>query len=79
MLEFLDVPEHRKEKELRKAIAANLCDFILEFGKVQAMLQTLNSNDKESKRLASIRDSLLPRLMTGELSVADIDDSKFMI
>jgi len=33
VLEFLDVPEHHKEKELRKAIVANLRDFILEFGK----------------------------------------------
>jgi predicted nuclease of restriction endonuclease-like (RecB) superfamily len=33
VLEFLDVPEHHKEKELRKAIIANLRDFILEFGK----------------------------------------------
>jgi len=32
VLEFLDVPEHHKEKELRKAIIANLRDFILEFG-----------------------------------------------
>jgi predicted nuclease of restriction endonuclease-like (RecB) superfamily len=33
ILEFLDVPEHHREKELRKAIIANLRDFILEFGK----------------------------------------------
>jgi len=33
VLEFLDVPEHHKEKDLRKAIIANLRDFILEFGK----------------------------------------------
>ena len=33
VLEFLDVPERHKEKELRKAIIANLRDFILEFGK----------------------------------------------
>jgi hypothetical protein len=33
VLEFLNVPEHHKEKELRKAIIANLRDFILEFGK----------------------------------------------
>jgi type I restriction enzyme S subunit len=43
------------------------------FEMVEAMVQTLNSNNKESKRLASIRDSLLPRLMSGELSVADVD------
>jgi len=33
VLEFLDIPERHKEKELRKAILANLRDFILEFGK----------------------------------------------
>ena len=33
VLEFLDVPESHKEKELRKSIVANIRDFILEFGK----------------------------------------------
>jgi predicted nuclease of restriction endonuclease-like (RecB) superfamily len=33
ILEFLDIPENHKEMELRKAIIANLRDFILEFGK----------------------------------------------
>jgi predicted nuclease of restriction endonuclease-like (RecB) superfamily len=33
VLEFLDVPENHKEKELRKSIVANIRDFILEFGK----------------------------------------------
>ena len=33
ILEFLDLPENHKEKDLRKAIVRNLKDFILEFGK----------------------------------------------
>ncbi|MDR1728442.1 MAG: PDDEXK nuclease domain-containing protein [Acidobacteriota bacterium] len=33
VLEFLDIPESHKEKELRKAITTNLKNFILEFGK----------------------------------------------
>ena len=33
VLEFLDIPERHREKELRKAIISNLRDFILEFGK----------------------------------------------
>ena len=33
VLEFLDIPEKYKEKDLRKAIIANLRKFILEFGK----------------------------------------------
>jgi predicted nuclease of restriction endonuclease-like (RecB) superfamily len=32
-LEFLDIPEQHKEKELRKSIVKHLKDFILEFGK----------------------------------------------
>ena len=43
---------------------------------IRAMLHTLNSNNKESKRLALIRDTLLPRLMSGELSVADYGGGK---
>lgn len=33
VLEFLDLPESHKERDLRKAIVGNLKDFILEFGK----------------------------------------------
>ena len=33
VLEFLDIPEIHKEKELRKSIVASIRDFILEFGK----------------------------------------------
>ena len=33
VLEFLDVPENYKEKDLRKSIISNLKQFILEFGK----------------------------------------------
>jgi predicted nuclease of restriction endonuclease-like (RecB) superfamily len=33
VLEFLDIPKQHEEKQLRKAIVANLRDFILEFGK----------------------------------------------
>jgi predicted nuclease of restriction endonuclease-like (RecB) superfamily len=33
VLEFLNLPENHKEKDLRKAIVSNLKNFILEFGK----------------------------------------------
>jgi predicted nuclease of restriction endonuclease-like (RecB) superfamily len=33
VLEFLDLPENHREKDLRKAIVGNLKNFILEFGK----------------------------------------------
>ncbi|AVQ95205.1 hypothetical protein CXQ68_02470 [Ethanoligenens harbinense YUAN-3] len=42
------------------------------FETVRPMLQILNGNNKENKRLVSLRNMLLPRLMSGELSVADL-------
>jgi predicted nuclease of restriction endonuclease-like (RecB) superfamily len=33
VLEFLDIPEIHKERELRKTLIASLCDFILESGR----------------------------------------------
>ena len=39
---------------------------------VKPIFQTLHSNRKENKRLTAIRDSLLPRLVSGELSVVDL-------
>jgi type I restriction enzyme S subunit len=43
---------------------------------VKPMFQTLNSNSKESKRLSALRDTLLPRLMSGELSVLELETAK---
>lgn len=43
---------------------------------VQPMFQALNGNRQENKRLSALRDSLLPRLMSGELSIADLGDAK---
>lgn len=40
---------------------------------VAPMYQTIQQNTQESGRLADLRDSLLPRLMSGELDVSDID------
>jgi len=39
---------------------------------VKPMFQTIVDNQLESTRLAALRDTLLPRLMSGELSVADL-------
>jgi len=39
---------------------------------VNAQFQQVHANQVESKNLATIRDALLPRLMSGELSVADL-------
>lgn len=37
------------------------------------VLEHLNSNRAENKRLSALRDALLPKLMSGELDVSDID------
>ena len=37
------------------------------------ILEQLNSNSAENKRLSALRDALLPKLMSGELDVSDID------
>ena len=38
------------------------------------MFEQIRSNLQESKRLTTLRDTLLPRLMSGELSVSDLPD-----
>lgn len=40
---------------------------------VAPMYQTMQQNMQESNKLAELRDSLLPRLMSGELDVSDLD------
>jgi len=43
---------------------------------VDSLMKLFDNNILENGRLATIRDTLLPRLMSGELSVFDIDDAK---
>ena len=43
---------------------------------VNPMDATIEANYEESYNLQAARDSLLPRLMSGELSVADLVDTK---
>ncbi len=40
---------------------------------VAPMYLTIQQNIKESSKLAEVRDSLLPRLMSGELDVSNLD------
>lgn len=37
------------------------------------MSETISNNQAENKKLACIRDSLLPQLISGEIDVSDID------
>lgn len=47
---------------------------IEQFGlKSNAIMETIKNNSLESRRLAELRDTLLPRLMSGELKVNDVD------
>jgi type I restriction enzyme S subunit len=50
---------------------------IREFAEVATpIMDAIRQNALESRNLAALRDSLLPRLMSGELSVADLGDAK---
>ena len=40
---------------------------------VSQMFKLIGSNDIENKRLATTRDALLPKLMSGELDVSGLD------
>lgn len=49
-------------------------DALLEFCNAgNAILSTVGNNCRENIRLAQVRDTLLPRLMTGELNVSGLD------
>ena len=37
------------------------------------LLEKIRHNDEESRTLAELRDTLLPKLISGELDVSDID------
>ena len=37
------------------------------------VLEQLNSNKTENKRLSALRDALLPKLMSGEIDISAID------
>jgi type I restriction enzyme S subunit len=52
-------------------------DVIEDFcGKVAAIYAHFEQNHLENRRLRQIRDSLLPRLMSGELSVLELETAK---
>ena len=40
---------------------------------VSPMYEAMKENDKQSSNLGLLRDALLPRLMSGEIDVSDID------
>lgn len=44
------------------------------FEPIEVMLSKIEQNEKESRTLASLRDSLLPKLMRGEVRVKDVEE-----
>jgi len=58
---------------LKMGGGATLCEFEELIG---SLMERYEANIMESERLAETRDTLLPRLMSGELSVADLGDAK---
>ncbi|WP_321308137.1 restriction endonuclease subunit S [Sphaerochaeta sp. UBA5849] len=58
-------------------VAVPPIDAVNEFEKnVKPIYEALLNNAKESFRLSSLRNSLLPKLMSGELTIADSGDTK---
>ena len=52
-------------------------EIVREFAEIAApIMESIRQNALESRNLAALRDSLLPRLMSGDLSVTDLDDAK---
>ena len=41
--------------------------------KLHGIMEVIKNNSLESRHLAEIRDALLPRLMSGELKVSEIN------
>jgi len=66
-------------RERLKAMECILPDAhtLLRFSQViKPLVEMQAAAQLESARLATLRDTLLPRLMSGELSVVDLDDAK---
>lgn len=52
-------------------------EIALEFEKItQIYYERIQSNGVESEKLSQLRDTLLPRLMSGELKISDIENKK---
>ena len=66
---------HIKRDELEKAevLIPNEADYNRIGGLLQPIYDLIIANRIENKKLAETRDSLLPKLMSGELDVSDID------
>jgi predicted nuclease of restriction endonuclease-like (RecB) superfamily len=83
VVEFLGLPEHTTpdERRLEEALVTRLRDFLMELGKgfsfvarcfgelTAPLMAKIKTNSTESRTLATLRDILLPKLLSGEMSV----------
>ena len=65
---------HIKREELAKAVVLIPCeeDYTSFNSIMQPIFELIISNRIESRKLAALRDELLPKLMTGEIDVSDV-------
>ena len=42
---------------------------------LSASIELISKNDRESAELADLRDMLLPKLMSGEINIVDVESS----
>ena len=63
-------PKHIAEMSLGKFVLSDVDKFTK---RVSPMYEIIGRNIKEIKRLAELRDTLLPKLMSGELKVSEIN------
>ena len=59
------------DSETISILSEDASNTVLSF--IQPMMEAIHNNSEENMRLAALRDSLLPRLMSGELDVSELE------
>lgn len=68
------MPRGDKQQIMKYPIVVPTAEAIIAFNAaVTPMLEQIAINNKENERLATMRDTLLPKLMSGELDVSEIE------
>ena len=68
------MPRGDKQQIMKYPIVVPAGDSVVSFNAtVMPMLERIAANNKENASLAALRDTILPRLMSGELDVSEID------
>ena len=65
------MPRGDKGQMMRYPVSCNCGEEILKT--LASMLDQISLNNRESARMTALRDSLLPKLMSGEIDVSQID------